>query len=84
MYTNRNPFGGNQFGNQNPFDEMCIRDSDWIDLFIRTPFGGVDEGMRKEIIADAVERLRDKLFRDGKWFSDYVRIRGRAVATVKT
>ena len=57
---------------------------DWIDLFIRTPFGGVDEGMRKEIIADAVERLRDKLFRDGKWFSDYVRIRGRAVATVKT
>ena len=42
------------------------------------------QGMRKEIIADAVERLRDKLFRDGKWFSDYVRIRGRAVATVKT
>lgn len=52
---------------------------DWIDLFIRTPFDGMDEGMRKEVIADAVERLRDKLFRDGKWFSDYVRIRGRAV-----
>ena len=22
MYTNRNPFGGNQFGNQNPFDDL--------------------------------------------------------------
>ena len=22
MYTNRNPFGGNQFGNQNPFEDL--------------------------------------------------------------
>lgn len=52
---------------------------DWIELFIKTPFDQIAEVMRKEIIFDAVDRLRDKLFHDGKWYSDYVRIRCKAV-----
>lgn len=52
---------------------------DWIDLFIKTPFGNMDLDMRSDMIADSVERLRAKLYRNGAWFSDYVRIRCRAV-----
>lgn len=52
---------------------------DWIDMFIKTPFDGVDKEVRSEIISDAVERLKEKLYRDGKWYSDYVRIRCKAV-----
>lgn len=52
---------------------------DWIDMFIKTPFDGVDKAVRSEIIGDAVERLREKLYREGKWYSDYVRIRCKAV-----
>lgn len=52
---------------------------DWIDMFIKTPFDGVDKALRSEIIGDAVEWLREKLYRDGKWYSDYVRIRCKAI-----
>ena len=31
------------------------------------------------VYLNAVHRLRDKLYRDGTWYSDYVRIRCKAV-----
>ena len=62
--------------------ELSGRDglADWIRMFVKTPFEAVpDEAERAEIISDTAESLKDVLFRDGKWYSDYVRLRMRAV-----
>lgn len=53
--------------------------SDWINMFDTAPFEGIDERLKSEIINIAVENLRDKLFIDGEWYADYVRIRFKAV-----
>ena len=59
--------------------ELCGEDglADWIRMFVKTPFDGVD-GV-EEIVSEAVEALRDELFQDGKWYADYVRLRMKAV-----
>ena len=51
--------------------------ADWIRMFVRTPFEGV-EGM-EEIVREAVNELCGELFHDGKWYADYVRLRMKAV-----
>lgn len=51
---------------------------DWIHMFVKEPFRGVGETEKEEIIAEAVEKLRPVLYREGSWFVDYVRIRIRA------
>ena len=51
---------------------------DWIRMFVKEPFKNVNETMKNEIIQETVEELRDKLYIDGKWFVDYVRIRIKA------
>ena len=48
---------------------------DWIRMFNKKPFEGMDEALVQEIIDETVEELRDQLFVDGKWIVDYVRIR---------
>ena len=53
---------------------------DWIDMFVKAPFESVDDDVRGVIVADAVEHLRPKLFRDGEWTADYVRLRMKAHA----
>lgn len=53
---------------------------DWINMFVKTPFSMIeDETLRHTIIDKAVERLRPVLYRDGKWYADYVRIRMKAI-----
>ena len=52
---------------------------DWIRMFNKKPFEGMDPAMMQEIIDETVEGLRSTLFVDGKWIVDYVRIRFRAV-----
>lgn len=53
---------------------------DWIHMFVKTPFAGMDEALREEIIAEAVDRVRSELQQeDGTWIVDYVRIRLKAV-----
>ena len=53
---------------------------DWIRMFIRTPFSIVeDKEEENTIIQEAVDNLRESLFRDGKWYSDYVRLRMKAL-----
>ena len=53
---------------------------DWINMFVRTPFGIVKAAKEKEsIINKAIEVLQNDLFIDGKWYADYVRIRMRAI-----
>ncbi|MCM1561755.1 MAG: methyltransferase domain-containing protein [Butyrivibrio sp.] len=52
---------------------------EWIHMFVKAPFAGVDDLEREGIICQAVERLRDVLYREGRWYADYVRIRMKAV-----
>ena len=52
---------------------------DWIHMFVKTPFLDVDDSVREAMIDKAVERLQNDLYKDGTWYSDYVRIRMKAV-----
>ncbi|MBQ8356573.1 MAG: methyltransferase domain-containing protein [Clostridia bacterium] len=65
------------------FDRPTVQKSanglvDWINMFVKKPFEGMDEGTKNEILAETESALRDRLFVDGKWIIDYVRIRLRA------
>ena len=53
---------------------------DWINMFIKTPFSVIDNEDEKETIIDkAVAHLRNILYKDGKWYADYVRLRIKAI-----
>lgn len=51
----------------------------WIRMFVKKPFEGMDMAQKEEIISDAVARLRNRLYQNGCWIVDYVRIQFRAV-----
>lgn len=53
--------------------------ADWIHMFVKRPFEGLDTAVADAIVADAVEELRAELYHDGSWWADYVRLRMRAV-----
>ncbi|MBQ7795802.1 MAG: methyltransferase domain-containing protein [Lachnospiraceae bacterium] len=48
---------------------------DWIRMFNKKPFEGMEPELMQEIIDETVEDLREKLYVNGKWIVDYVRIR---------
>ncbi len=50
----------------------------WIRMFNMAPFNGMEENTINEIINNCVNSLRDKLYVDGSWYVDYVRIRIKA------
>ena len=52
---------------------------DWLKMFIKNPFKNVPDTDKEKILREAVEVLREKLFFDGIWHSDYLRLRVRAV-----
>ena len=53
---------------------------DWINMFIKTPFSVIDnEDEKEEIIDKAVAHLHNTLYKDGKWYADYVRLRIKAI-----
>lgn len=52
---------------------------DWIDMFVKIPFEHIDNETTVQIKNAAVENLRPRLFVDGKWYADYVRIRMKAI-----
>lgn len=51
----------------------------WILMFDKEPFAGIEDSLKEEIILLAEQRLKEKLYKDNTWFVDYVRIRMRAV-----
>lgn len=53
--------------------------SDWINMFVKLPFSGVDEKTKTVIIERAVKSLYHDLFKNGVWYADYVRLRIKAV-----
>lgn len=52
---------------------------EWIHMFVKTPFAAVGDVEREEIVSQAVKRLKGLLYREGRWYADYVRIRMKAV-----
>ncbi len=52
---------------------------DWIKMFVKKPFENVDKNLEEDIINSAVHKLKERLFINGKWYSDYVRLRCKAV-----
>ncbi|MCD8094612.1 MAG: class I SAM-dependent methyltransferase [Ruminococcus sp.] len=52
--------------------------SDWIRMFIKAPFEGVEAKLTEKIISRAAELTEPVLYKDGDWFVDYVRIRIKA------
>ncbi|QCW99845.1 methyltransferase domain-containing protein [Aggregatimonas sangjinii] len=48
---------------------------DWLAIFSRPFFTGVPDSDVPEIMNEVQERLKPKLFRNGKWYADYKRIR---------
>lgn len=54
--------------------------NNWIHMFVKTPFEGMDADMREAIIDEAVSGLQESLQQeDGTWIVDYVRIRIKAI-----
>lgn len=56
-------------------DGLC----DWINMFVTAPFEGMDKALKEEILQEAKAQLTDRLYIEGKWVIDYVRIRMKAV-----
>lgn len=52
---------------------------DWIHMFVKAPFAGIDPETGEEIINSAAASLKSALYRRGNWYADYVRLRCRAV-----
>lgn len=53
---------------------------DWINMFVKTPFSVIENESEREAVKEkAVDKLRDALYKDGKWYADYVRLRMKAV-----
>lgn len=55
--------------------------ADWIRMFVKRPFDGLEAALSDELIAAAVDELGadPELLRDGVWYADYVRLCMRAV-----
>ena len=51
---------------------------DWIKMFVTQPFQTIESELAEEIRKEAVQDLRPKLYEDGVWYADYVRIRIKA------
>lgn len=57
--------------------------SDWIRMFVKTPFKNLDSSLQDHIVRNTVQSLESRLYHDGKWYADYVRLRIKAVKTCK-
>lgn len=53
--------------------------AEWVRMFVKAPFDGMAADQKEEIIGETQAALKEKLFLDGRWIVDYVRIRVRAV-----
>lgn len=51
----------------------------WINMFCDTAFEGIKTDTKNEIISQAAEICRPKLYVNDKWWIDYVRIRMKAI-----
>jgi len=52
--------------------------ANWLRMFARAYFDGLDEAETQAVTSAVVKRLRGSLYRDGQWHADYVRLRMHA------
>lgn len=52
--------------------------SNWIRMFVKKPFEGMEDALKEEIISETVSRLKSRLYKENGWIVDYVRIQFRA------
>ena len=74
---------GFRIGQTRLFPRPTLLDGDdglveWMKMFVLRPFEGVDEETAEAIRREAADVLRPVLFREGRWYADYVRLRGKA------
>lgn len=48
---------------------------DWIEMFGASYFNGIPKDIQRNILENIQNDVRDKCFKDGKWYADYKRIR---------
>lgn len=53
--------------------EMGLRN--WIHMFGERVFHNVPNDVKQQILARTEEKTRDRLFKNGQWFADYIRLR---------
>ncbi len=61
-----------------PLDDCPDGVADWLRMFGSRLLDGVDPDLREEAITMASARCAPVLYRDGRWFADYRRLRFRA------
>ncbi|AYN68194.1 class I SAM-dependent methyltransferase [Euzebyella marina] len=54
-------------------EESGLRD--WLGMFAKPFFKGVDKKMVSEIISEVEQTIKPELYQEGKWLADYKRIR---------
>ena len=57
---------------------------DWLRMFASSFFEGISDREQTAIIEEIQEKLRPKLFCDGKWYADYKRLRVVAIKTIES
>ena len=55
---------------------------DWISMFAKSFFKGVDSIDVEEIKTEVQEGIKEKCFNNGKWYADYKRIRFVAIKNI--
>jgi trans-aconitate methyltransferase len=66
------------FDRPTPLDDAPEGIVDWVRMFGAALLAGVPTDLREEVLRDAADRCRPSLFREGRWYADYVRLRFRA------
>ena len=56
---------------------------DWICMFVKSAFAGMTADEREAVIAEVAAELRPRMYQQGVWVADYVRLRVKAVKPVK-
>ncbi|HVW36746.1 MAG TPA: methyltransferase domain-containing protein [Pirellulales bacterium] len=69
------------FDRPTPLEEGEQGMANWLTMFGAPCFAMLAEADRPRAVADAVERARPKLYRDGQWTADYRRLRVVATKT---
>ena len=73
--------GGFRVRRMEHFDRLTALDDcpdgivDWLRMFGTDLLPGVPTDLRDQVMHAAAERCRSALFRDGRWYADYVRLR---------
>lgn len=67
------------FSRPTPLEDGEAGMANWLAMFGQPCLAAVPEEHRAAVLAQAIERLRPWLFRDGRWFADYRRLRIMAV-----